>query len=191
MVLPGSGISEWPQPGTGPLSSRHGSTEVQRGGFRLDTPKKEGKTPREEALRLQQEEAGQERGTASRQQLPSALHPLGAAVGEKPRSPGNVPLGGLREAGLVPWYHPGFLWGDVGAWAAGKPLVGAWQPPKWAQGSQGAARELAQLQEPSSRGGGGGVVITASLQPNHPSFIANSSPQARMGFFFLFFPALL
>lgn len=68
---------------------------VQRGVFRLDTPKKEGKTPREEALRLQQEEAGQERGIASRQQLPSALHPLGAAVGEKPRNPGNVPLGGL------------------------------------------------------------------------------------------------
>lgn len=71
----------------------------------------------------------------------------------------------------------------AGPWAAGKPLLGAWQPPKWVKET---SRELAQLQEPSSPGGGG-VVITPSLQPNHPSFIADSSSQAWMGFFFFFF----
>lgn len=64
---------------------------------------------------------------------------------------------------------------------------GAWQPPNVGKGpgaTRGAARELAGPQQPSSRGGGG-VVITHSLQPNQPSFVANSSPQARMGFILL------
>lgn len=42
----------------------------------------------------------------------------------------------------------------------------------------GGCQELAQVQLPSSRGGGGGggVAVAHSLQTNHPSFIANSSP---------------
>lgn len=47
------------------------------------------------------------------------------------------------------------------------------------RGEWGAAGDLARPQQPSSRGG---AVITHSLQPNHPSFIANSSLQAPMGF---------
>lgn len=110
----------------------------------------------------------------------------------KPRE--SPPLGGLQEAGLAAWPQSGFCWGShisrlgcrcpAGLWAAGKLLGGAWQPPNVGKGpgaTRGAARELAGPQQPSSRGGGG-VVITHSLQPNQPSFVANSSPQARMGF---------
>lgn len=106
-------------------------------------------------------------------------------LGEKPTSLGRSPpqwSPAKRQVGAA------FSWGSCIGWAgrglrgAGKLLEGAWSPPKWGGcWAGGAARGLAQPQQPSSRGGG---VVAHSLQTNHPSFIANSSPQARMGCLF-------
>lgn len=119
--------------------------------------------------------------------------------GEKPTSPRKVlPLGGLQQRGRLgsgclasSRVLLGVLHQLGGMRALGRTLScrkgagGGLAAPNVGKGQPGAggeaARELARPQQPSSRGGG---VVAHSLQPNHPSFIANSSPQARMGFFF-------
>lgn len=76
---------------------------------------------------------------------PSTLHPLVAAMGESPEAQGMSPLVASDRQG---WFL-GITWGFsegptspsrclAGPWAAGKPLVGIWQPPKWLKGCQGA-----------------------------------------------------
>lgn len=73
-----------------------------------------------------------------------------------------------------------FCWGPTSAeQRAGFGVQGnCWKGPRAPiMGKQGGGcQELAQVQLPSSRGGGGGVAVAHSLQTNHPSFIANSSP---------------
>lgn len=108
-------------------------------------------------------------------------------LGEKPTSLGRSPpqwSPAKRQAGASSSIFLGVLHrlGRTRAPGCWKTAGGVLEPPKmggcWAGG---AARGLAQPQQPSSRGGG---VVAHSLQTNHPSFIANSSPQARMGCLF-------
>lgn len=103
-----------------------------------------GTTPQEEALRLQQEEVWAERGIAS-MAAPSELHLLVAAMGEQPRTQELSPLvalvGSLVSPGVSlrdPLTSAGGCGCLAGPWAAGKALVGAWQPPKRLKNCQGA-----------------------------------------------------